>query len=587
MSNLVVVGSAGFFASMVDGALGMGFGPTSSTILLSSGVSPAAASASVNLAKVATGLAAGVSHWRFENIDRRLVLRLAIPGACGAGIGATVLANVDGTTLRPYLAVLLISVGLRILVRFSRPLPRSKVLEDDDDPRAHLDVPGVEVAATAGGITNGLVGAWGPVVTPYLLHRGVPPRFSIGCVNTAEIAVALVASGTLIGTEGVERGVVLAMLVGGVVASPLAAYVVRFIPPRLLGLAVSGLLLLTQSRELANTDKLPFDRWFAYARRDGGGRHRGPPPPDPPSVGPVAPSVVSRSRLGRAVLRVVVGGAVGPDGGRRRARELVAGRLDRLVRVRRGLVAVGPREVAADQTADLVFEVTRVSRIGLLRSPQGPWAEHAPRRLRSSVGLPTSPCGIGHVCVPGELRPAAPERDHEPAMTTHDRPFGRHFEDFVVGDVYKHWPGKTITEYDDHLFCMITMNHHPLHTNAWFAENETVQGKNVVVGNLVYSLVLGMSVPDVSGAAIANLEIESLLHPKPTFHGDTIYAVTKVLDVKETSKGDRGIVTVETKGINQRGEEVCYFRRKLMVWKRANAPQRAFPYDDGVFTDGG
>ena len=106
--------------------------------------------------------------------------------------------------------------------------------------------------------------------------------------------------------------------------------------------------------------------------------------------------------------------------------------------------------------------------------------------------------------------------------------------------MYKHWPGKTITEYDDHLFCMITMNHHPLHTNEWFAENETVQSKNVVVGNLVYSLVLGMSVPDVSGAAIANLEIESLLHAKPTFHGDTIYAVTKVLDVKETSKGDRG-----------------------------------------------
>jgi acyl dehydratase len=173
-------------------------------------------------------------------------------------------------------------------------------------------------------------------------------------------------------------------------------------------------------------------------------------------------------------------------------------------------------------------------------------------------------------------------------MTTHDRPFGRHLEDFVPGDVYKHWPGKTITEYDDHLFCLITMNHHPLHLNEWFAENETVQKRNVVVGNLVYSLVLGLSVPDVSGAAIANLEIESLLHPKPTFHGDTIYAVTKVLDVKETSKGDRGIVTVETKGINQRGEEVCYFRRKLMVWKREHAPHRQYPYDDAaVFTDEG
>jgi acyl dehydratase len=165
-------------------------------------------------------------------------------------------------------------------------------------------------------------------------------------------------------------------------------------------------------------------------------------------------------------------------------------------------------------------------------------------------------------------------------MTLHDRPFGRYLEDFAVGDVYRHWPGKTITEYDDHLFCMITMNHHPLHTNEWFAQNETVHGRNVVVGNLVYSLVLGMSVPDVSGAAIANLEVETLRHAKPTFHGDTIYAVTKVLDVKESgSRPDRGIVTVETRAFNQREEEVCYFVRKVMVWKRDAAPVRNFPYD--------
>lgn len=170
-------------------------------------------------------------------------------------------------------------------------------------------------------------------------------------------------------------------------------------------------------------------------------------------------------------------------------------------------------------------------------------------------------------------------------MTTIDRPFGRYLEDFTPGDVYRHWPGKTITEADDHLFCMITMNHHPVHTNAWFAEHESVHGKNLVVGNLVYSLVLGMSVPDVSGSAIANLEIETLKHAKPTFHGDTIYAVTRVLEVTETSKGDRGIVRVETKGINQRGDEVCYFIRKALVWKRDHAPARGFPYDDSVFAD--
>ena len=163
-------------------------------------------------------------------------------------------------------------------------------------------------------------------------------------------------------------------------------------------------------------------------------------------------------------------------------------------------------------------------------------------------------------------------------MSTYERPFGRCLEDFVVGDVYRHWPGKTITEYDDHLFCMITMNHHPLHTNDYFAA-QSVQGRNVVVGNLVYSLVLGMSVPDVSGLAIANLEIETLQHKKPTFHGDTIYAETRVLEKKESSsKPDRGIVSVETFGYNQRGEEVCYFRRKVMVPKRESAKPRMRPY---------
>ena len=157
--------------------------------------------------------------------------------------------------------------------------------------------------------------------------------------------------------------------------------------------------------------------------------------------------------------------------------------------------------------------------------------------------------------------------------------YGRYFEEFEVGATYKHWPGKTITEYDDHLFCMITMNHHPLHTDAHYAETETQFGRNVVVGNLVYSLVLGMSVPDISGKAIANLEVESLKHAKPTFHGDTIYAQTTVLDVVESkSKPDRGIITVETFGFNQRGEEVCYFRRKVLVPKREAAKPRKRPY---------
>ncbi|MCL5076872.1 MAG: MaoC family dehydratase [Actinobacteria bacterium] len=167
-------------------------------------------------------------------------------------------------------------------------------------------------------------------------------------------------------------------------------------------------------------------------------------------------------------------------------------------------------------------------------------------------------------------------------MTEHERPFGGYFEDFVPGDIFRHWPGKTITEADDHLFCMITMNHHPLHTNIFFAEHETPQKKNVVVGNLVYSLVLGMSVPDISGSAIANLEVESLKHLNPTFHGDTIYAETRILEVVESKcKPGRGVVTGETKGVNQDGQEGGYFKRKVLIWKSAFAPNRLRPYDSG------
>ena len=256
MSELLLVGLAGFAASLVDGALGMGFGPTSSTLLLSTGISPAATSTMVNLAKVVTGLAGGISHWQFGNVDRRLVLQLALPGVAGAVVGATILATIDGDSLRPLLAFLLLAVGVRILLRFSRPLPPARETTETDHHRSRA----IAVCGATGGVTNGLVGAWGPVVTPFLLHHGVSPRIAVGSVNTAEIAVAVTAAGALlttIGGDGVEIGMVLAMLAGGVVAAPLAALVVRVIPARLLGVAVAALLLLTQTRELLRSDVLP------------------------------------------------------------------------------------------------------------------------------------------------------------------------------------------------------------------------------------------------------------------------------------------------------------------------------------------
>jgi uncharacterized membrane protein YfcA len=266
--DLLLIALAGFVASLVDGALGMGFGPTSSTILLGTGLSPAAASTTVNLAKVATGLAAAVSHWRFENIDHKLVLRMAIPGALGAGVGVTILARVDGDDLRPVLAALLVVIGIRILVRFSSGLGSPQEHDRDAGAPPSFEAAGIEVAAAVGGVTNGLVGAWGPVLTPFMLHRRIPPRYAIGSVNTAEVAVAIVASGSLlasIGGDGVDVATVVAMLSGGVVASPIAAWCIKHIPARGLGLAVAGLLLLTNLRELAGWADIGLARWAAYA----------------------------------------------------------------------------------------------------------------------------------------------------------------------------------------------------------------------------------------------------------------------------------------------------------------------------------
>jgi len=122
--------------------------------------------------------------------------------------------------------------------------------------------------AATGGVTNGLVGAWGPVVTPFLLHRGLPPRYAIGSVNTAEVAVAIVAAGSLLaslGRDSIDGWTVLAMLLGGVVASPLAAWLIKFVPARLLGLAVAALLLMTNVRELAGQLGIGPARWIGYA----------------------------------------------------------------------------------------------------------------------------------------------------------------------------------------------------------------------------------------------------------------------------------------------------------------------------------
>ena len=147
-------------------------------------------------------------------------------------------------------------------------------------------------------------------------------------------------------------------------------------------------------------------------------------------------------------------------------------------------------------------------------------------------------------------------------------PIGHFYEDFTVGEVIKHELSKTIFESDNNLFSLLTMNNHPVHTNIDYASHNQ-HGQLLVVGTLVFSLVVGMTVPDISGKAIANLGYESIKHLAPTFVGDTLYARTKILDKRESkSKPDRGIIYVETIGYNQRGEDVISFRRNVLVKKQ-------------------
>lgn len=148
---------------------------------------------------------------------------------------------------------------------------------------------------------------------------------------------------------------------------------------------------------------------------------------------------------------------------------------------------------------------------------------------------------------------------------------GRYLDSFKKGEVINHATSKTIFESDNNFFSLMTMNHHPVHTNADYAQ-KAQHGKILVVGTLVFSLAVGITVPDISGKAIANLEYESVKHVAPVFIGDTIYCRSTILDVRESSsKNDRGIIYVETTAYNQNNENVLIFRRKVLLKKENHA----------------
>ena len=146
--------------------------------------------------------------------------------------------------------------------------------------------------------------------------------------------------------------------------------------------------------------------------------------------------------------------------------------------------------------------------------------------------------------------------------------FGNYFENFEKGQIIEHALSKTIFESDNNLFALMTMNHHPVHTNLDYAKKNQ-HGKILVVGTLVFSLAVGITVSDISGKAIANLLYEDIKHLAPVFIGDTIYCRTEILDVRESnSKNDRGIVYVETIAYNQDGTDVLSFRRKVLIKRK-------------------
>jgi len=259
MRNLLVLGFVGLLAQLVDGSLGMAYGVTSSSLLLAAGIAPAAASAAVHLSEVGTTLASGAAHWRFGNIDWRIVRIMAIPGGVFAFIGATFLVSLPGDTAKPWVAILLLSLGVYVVYRFlrlggRRPTFRGRV-------KARFLVP---LAAVAGALDAIGGGGWGPVGTTSLLASGrIEPRKVVGSVDTAEFVVAVGASlGFLVGlgSAGIDFAWVGALLVGGVLAAPVAAYLVRHLPPRILGTAAGGLIIVTNVKTVLESSLVGLEK---------------------------------------------------------------------------------------------------------------------------------------------------------------------------------------------------------------------------------------------------------------------------------------------------------------------------------------
>jgi uncharacterized membrane protein YfcA len=252
MRKLIVLGFVGLLAQLIDGSLGMAYGVTSSTLLLAAGLAPASASAAVHFSEIGTSLVSGFSHHRLGNVDWRTVSILAVPGFVGAFAGATFLAGLDGDVAKPWVAGILLTLGIYVIWRFlvlggRRPTFKSR-------PSAGMLAP----MGLVGGALDAIGGGgWGPVGTTTLLSSGrLEPRKVVGSIDTSEFVVAVGGSlGFLLAlaSEDIPWSYALALLAGGVVAAPVAAWLVKKLAARVLGVAAGGLIVLTNSKTIAET----------------------------------------------------------------------------------------------------------------------------------------------------------------------------------------------------------------------------------------------------------------------------------------------------------------------------------------------
>jgi uncharacterized protein len=243
--SILVFVLVGFIAQMIDGALGMAYGVSSNTFLLSLGIPPAAASASVHMAEVVTTGISGFSHWKLGNVDWKLVKRLLFPGVVGGVAGAYLLTSIDGNIIKPFIAAYLLIMGGVIIYKAFTMTPRNKP-DEYHGPR-------ISLLGLFGGFCDAIGGGgWGPVVTSTLVARGKYPRMTIGSVNFSEFFVTFAESVTFVLALSFSQywQVILGLLIGGAVAAPLAARMTKKLPLKSLMIMVGALIIILSIRTI-------------------------------------------------------------------------------------------------------------------------------------------------------------------------------------------------------------------------------------------------------------------------------------------------------------------------------------------------